>query len=356
MKPLLLRLPILLGFFSLFLNLSQTIAQDIHFTQFTNSPLNLNPGLAGVFGGDARFVANYRSQWKNVPVPYSTFSASAEGKLYWMKGKFDRFLTGGLMINSDDQGSLHLKSTLVALPVSITVPLGKTNFFTLAAMPSFGQRRFGVDKLTTDAQWQSRVFDPSADRREDQLFANTSLKYFDFSAGANLRLQAFSLRNKLDVGAGLHHINRPNHDFWSSSLTSPGNVRLYSKMSLYGSGLVQVQSNFDVVAHAMFQKQGTYREMVYGLGIRMHLNQNPYRELAVQVGVDRRHYFDDAIVPHVEVFFRTWTLGFTYDMNRWFTTPDIALATGRRGGPEVALIYRFFKVKPLPLFKSCPMI
>jgi type IX secretion system PorP/SprF family membrane protein len=331
-------------------------AQDIHFSQFTNSPLNLSPGLTGVFGGDARFVANYRSQWRSVPVPYTTYSFSAEGKLYWTRGQYDRYLTGGLLINNDEQGSIHLNSTLVGIPVSLTLPIGRSNYFTLAAMPAFGQRRFDADKMTTDAQWQSRVYDPQADRRESELFANQSLKYFDFSAGANLRIQAFGQRNRLDLGGGWHHINRPNHDFWSSPFTNPDNVRLYSKMSLYSSGLLQIQSNVDLAGHYMFQKQGSYREMVYGFGLRLHLNQNPYRELALQVGVDRRHYFDDAIVPHVEVFFRTWMLGFTYDMNRWFNAPEVVLVTNRRAGPEVSLMYRFHKPKPLPTFRSCPMM
>jgi hypothetical protein len=57
-------------------------AQDLHFSQFYNAPLNLNPGLTGVFSGDLRFGANYREQWASVPVPYLTFSAAFDQKLY----------------------------------------------------------------------------------------------------------------------------------------------------------------------------------------------------------------------------------------------------------------------------------
>lgn len=346
-------------YFFFFLAASSLQAQDIHFSQFQNSPINLSPGLAGVFGGDARFVGNYRRQWRSVPVPYTTYSGSAEGKLYWNKGQYDRFLTGGLLINSDDQGTLHLKSLLIGIPVSVTIPVGRTHYFTVGVMPAFGQRRFGTDKLTFDAQWRNRVFDPSADTRESEVFANNSLKYFDLSAGANLRLQAGSKRNRLDLGGSLGHINRPSQDFWSSRLTDPGNVRLYNKLSLYASGLVQIQSNFDLVGHAIYQKQGGYKEAVYGLGVRFHLNQIPYRELALQIGINRRHYFNDALVPHIELLFRTWTVGLTYDTNWLFNkklNPENRLVTNGYGGPELSLIYRFYKVKPLPRFKSCPII
>ena len=47
-------------------------AQDIHFSQFHAAPVLLNPALTGAFGGEARFIANYRSQWQEIPVPYVT--------------------------------------------------------------------------------------------------------------------------------------------------------------------------------------------------------------------------------------------------------------------------------------------
>lgn len=338
---------------ALLLSVFTLTAQDIHFSQFGNSPLNLSPGLAGVFGGDMRFVGNYRSQYHSVPVPYTTFSGSVENKIYWSKGKYNRYLTGSLMLNYDRQGSLHLTSIQIGIPISVTLPLAKNKFLTAGVTPAFGQRAFDTNRLTFDAQWVDCIFDPNADTREDQLFQSTNLKYFDLSAGLNLRLQSPLKRSRLDVGGGLHHINRPNHDFWSSSLTDPGNVKLYSKLSIYALGLVQLSSSFDLVGQGLYQKQGGYTEIVYGGGLRLHLNQKPYHELALQVGADFRHRYQDALIPHVEVLWRTWTLGFTYDANVW---SDVNVLTNRRGGPEVSLIYRLYRVKPLPVFKTCPII
>lgn len=344
--------PRIIPLFVLLFSVFAATAQDIHFSQFANSPLNLSPGLAGVFGGDMRFVGNYRSQWRSVPVPYTTFSGSVENKIYWTKGKYDRYFTGSLILNYDKQGSIELTSLQIGIPISVTLPLQKNTFLTAGVTPAFGQRAFETNRLTFDAQWVDCIFDPSADAREDQLFQSNSLKYFDLSAGVNLRFQSEGRRNRLDVGGGLHHINRPNHDFWSSDLTDPGNVRLYSKMSLYATGLLQLSSTFDLVGQGLYQRQGGYRELVYGGGIRMHLNQQPYRELALQVGADYRHRYQDALIPHLEVLWRTWTLGFTYDFNM----SQADRLTSGRGGPEVALIYRLYKVKPLQIFKTCPII
>ena len=345
-----------LRFFIIFFALLQAsllTGQDIHFSQFGNSPLNLNPGLAGVFGGDMRFVGNYRSQWRSVPVPYTTFSGSVENKVYFTKGKYDRFLTTSLILNYDRQGSLSLSSLQIGIPIALTIPTGKNKFLTLGATPAFGQRAFDQTKINFGNQWDGCAFDAGINPNEDLLLQNTNLKYFDFSAGLNFRMQGGTKRNRLDLGAAMHHINRPYHDFWSSTLTDPGNVRLYNKLSVYGIGLIQLSANMDLMAQASYQKQGGYREIVYGAGFRYHLNQKPYKELAIQVGADYRSRYQDALIPHVEVLFKTWSLGVTYDVNFW---SDVNLVTNRRGGPEVSLIYRLYKIKPLPVFKSCPII
>ncbi|MBL7780161.1 MAG: PorP/SprF family type IX secretion system membrane protein [Saprospiraceae bacterium] len=352
MKELLTSLRFFLIVFAL-LPATLTQGQDIHFSQFGNSPLNLNPGLAGVFGGDLRFVGNYRSQWRSVPVPYTTFSGSVENKVYLTKGRYDRFLTGSLLVNYDRQGSLHLTSLQIGIPLALTLPIAKTNFLTLGATPAFGQRAFDQSKINFGNQWDGCAFDGSINPNEDLLLQNTSLKYFDLSAGMNFRMQGLTKRNRLDVGAAMHHINRPYHDFWSSTLSDPGNVRLYNKLSVYGLGLVQIRSNFDLMLQASYQKQGGYSEIVYGGGLRFHLNQRPYRELSLQVGADYRSRYQDALIPHVEVLYRTWMLGVTYDVNFW---SDVNLVTNRRGGPEISLTYRLYKIKPLPVFKSCPII
>lgn len=326
-------------------------AQDIHFSQFGNSPLNLNPGLAGVFGGDLRFVANYRQQWRTIPVPYTTFSGSVENKVYLSAKRYDKFITASLLVNYDKQGDLALQSLQIGIPIAVTLPIGKSHFLTLGATPMFGQRSFNTDKISFDAQYVDGFYDPQSSMQED--LAVTNLKYFDISAGANFRLQSPKKRSRLDIGGAMHHINRPAHDFWASSVTSTDDVRLYNKLTLYGIGLVQLSEKFDFLAQGLYQNQGKYQEIVYGGGVRMHLNKKRYKELAIQIGADWRQRYNNALVPRLEVFYGTWTFGATFDWDAFSRVGE--LASERRGGPELALIYRFYKIKPVK-FKSCPII
>lgn len=327
-------------------------SQDIHFSQFGNSPVNLNPGLAGVFGGDMRVATVYRDQHRSIPVPYTTAGITWENKIYLQKGHYSRFLTAGLLFNYDRQGSIRLTSMHFGVPVALTLPTFKNQFLTLGVTPTFGQRAFNTNSLSFDAQWNDCVYDPNAPFREDQLFQNNKLTYFDLNAGVNYRIQSAKKRHRFDVGGSGFHLNRPRHDFWTAGVNDEGQVRLRQRWSLYGLGVVQVANNLDLIANGLYRVQGSYKEIVYGGGLRFHLDRRPYRELAIQIGANYRERYGDAIIPQAEVHYRTWTLGFTYDVNMF---SDIYTLTGRRAGPEVSLIYRLYKLKSAA-FKSCPII
>ena len=341
---------VLIGFFS------QAKAQDIHFSQIGNSPMNLNPGLAGVFGGDMRFVFNYRNQWQSVPVSYSTFSASLENKFYFKKDKkdplhtktlYNRYITGGIVFNHDKQGSLDLTSIQIGLPIALTLPVGKRIFMTGGILPKYAQRHFGTDGITVSNQWNGVEFDPNSPLGEPQLVQNTMIQYFDFSAGYNFRLQSLKKRSYFDYGVGGYHLNRPNHEFW----TEQENIRLHQRYNTHFKGMLQISKSMDLYGQAIYQRQGGNQEVIYGIAGRLHLSPKRYNELAVLVGVNFRQLDDDAIAPYFEVYYRTWLLGFSYDMN----SSDFNVATDRKGGPEVSLIYRLYRIKDLK-YQSCSML
>ncbi len=337
---------------ALLLSALDLTAQDIHFSQFGNAPLNLSPGLAGVFGGDLRFVANYRNQWRKVPVPYLTFSGSVENKVYFDHKRYNKFITTSLLVNYDKQGDLSLQSLQIGIPIALTLPVGKSNFVTIGATPMFGQRSFDTDEITFGEQYINGMYDPNAAISED--LSITNLKYFDISAGINYRIQSPTKRSRFDIGGAMHHINRPSHDFWASSVTDLDEVRLYNKLTLYGLGLYQLSEKFDFMFEGLYQKQGKYSEIVYGGGVRMHLTRERYKEVAAQIGVDWRHRYKNALVPRLEVYYGTWTFGATFDWDAFSRAGE--LVSEFRGGPELSLIYRFYKIKPMQKFKSCPII
>lgn len=322
-------------------------SQDLHFSQLANAPLVVSPGLAGIFGGDVRAAVNLRDQWRNVRVPYTTFSGSVERKFYHQKQRYDQYFTGGLLLNVDQQGALKLTTIRIGLPLSYVRPIAQNHYLSAGVLPAFGQRSLSKANLTTDAQWVGGIFDPAAPTLEDLLNIGPPLRYFDLSAGINYRYQGIVTRSKVDAGLAFHHINRPDFDFWETG----EDIRLGVRAAVYVMGAVQVSADLDAVGLLVYQKQGGYEQTLWGVAGRVHLVRESYKELALQLGVNYRSRFNDAVIPHVEAHWKTWVLGFSYDIN----VSQFKVATERRGGPELSLVYRLYRVKPAP-FKSCPII
>jgi len=86
------KLPLILFFLSFYV---WSNAQDVHFTQFYNAPANINPALTGAFVGDTRYAANFRNQWRKVPVNYLTFAGTYDTRLKPNVIKFGELAIGG---------------------------------------------------------------------------------------------------------------------------------------------------------------------------------------------------------------------------------------------------------------------
>ena len=102
---------LVLLFFAALTYSSDSHAQDLHYSQFYHNPQNINPALTGVFAGDKRIIANYRSQWSSVPVDYLTFSGAYDMKLYHPRLKNNLL---GVGINTFEETELNQTSITIS--------------------------------------------------------------------------------------------------------------------------------------------------------------------------------------------------------------------------------------------------
>jgi len=330
-------------------------AQDIHYSQFYNAPLNLNPAMTGVFGGDVRLMGNYRQQWSPW-VNYLTFSGAVDKKFY-PKAPRNGFFSGGLTFNYDEAGDSKLQNIHLGLNGSYTQKLSDHAYITLGAVVSGNQRGFKQGALTFDQQ-----FDENRGQFFDNLgtgenFGNTTQFFLDVGTGINFRIQELSdaelvdeqkYRSKLDVGIGIYHLTTPNQSFFEG-VESP----LFTRYSPYIAGTLQLgrESPLDVVTHFNGQLQGPYEEWLAMVGLKIHLETTPGKQFAIQPGVGYRFdEFGDAYYPTLEVNYRAWQVGLSWDVN----VSEFTSVTNGNGGPEISVRYIFSK--PLPKFKICPLI
>ena len=134
-------------------------AQDIHFSQFYETPLLRNPSLAGIFKGDMRAQMVYRSQWNNITDAYRTGSFNVEFKK--PVGKGDDFLTIGGQVLYDRAGTIALTSThiLPVLNFQKSLSSERNMYLSLGFMGGLVQRRFDESKVTTNSQYNGIGYD-----------------------------------------------------------------------------------------------------------------------------------------------------------------------------------------------------
>lgn len=332
-------------------------AQDFHYSQFYNAPLNLNPALTGIFKGDVRAMGNLRSQWHSVPVDYLTVTMAADQQFVRKTAK-PGFFSAGIAFNYDKAGYSKLHLVNLGLTGSYTQKLTNTFFTTVGAGLGVGQRAFNTSALTFDRQFDDGrgTYDETLSNGEN--FSNTSNFYLDFSAGVNFRLQSLqepalvdllNKRSRLDFGIGFFHLNTPDQSFLEGD-----KAPLTMRISPYLTGVVQVGKSFDVVGHFTAQWQKPYSEYLGGLGIRAHIDKRLGHQIALTLGVGYRfnNEFGDGFIPGIELSYNAWEAGFTYDVN----VSDFNVATQGRGGPEFSIRYYLRKVRALPFYRVCPLI
>ena len=138
---------------------SKSMAQDIHFSQFMSSPMNLNPALTGNFDGSYRFIGNGRRQWSSVTIPYQTLGISADANNFLRL----KNVGTGISLYQDRTGDSHFSTLQFNIAASYRIKLNKdsTHFITLGIQSGITSRRIDYSNLTYDNQFNGFVYDPT---------------------------------------------------------------------------------------------------------------------------------------------------------------------------------------------------
>ncbi len=297
-------------------NLAPLAGQDIHWSQAALAPFQQNPAMAGIFSGDVRAGANYRKQWKAVPVPYETQSLFADAKLADLGSAI---IGGGIKIDHDEAGDAAISWTNATLFGSISRILNPTSALSFGIALGGGQRSFDLSKLKWGKQYVSDSYVPTASTGES-LDRSTGLVP-EIGAGVNYHVQEAKTRTRFDLGLGAFHLTRPTVSFRDEKKS-----RLASRFNLHAGGAFEAGKLRDFLAEANFQAQGPYKETLLAIGVRRWLAPE---QTAVSFILGTR--LKDAIIPQVRLEWGAWLLGASYD---WNFSP-IADATRGKGGPEL---------------------
>jgi type IX secretion system PorP/SprF family membrane protein len=319
------------------LSVASVQAQDIHFSQFYQSPLNLNPALTGVMNCNHRIVANYRNQWASVlkKNAYNTYSVSYDQKL--PVGRYDYFGIGGTFWG-DKAGASEFATLQGRLSGSYSKKMGgyrkKAHYLVLGADFGVSQRSINSQNL----QWPSQnngngVFDPTL---PGDIIDDPNFLFVDLSAGA-LWFSVLGNDNNFYFGAAFSHLNRANVSFENQ------NIPLYSKFTFHAGGEFMNGRKFGMVPGVVTFFQGPSWQANFGNSFKFLLGNSRRYHQAFQIGAWARlaNRLDDgklmdAIILSTRFDYEQFNIGFSYDIN----TSSLYTATNGNGSFEFSMVYK----------------
>ena len=307
---------LLILMFPLFLAGSMN-AQDIHFSQFYMSPLNLNPAMTGVMNCNTRLVANYRNQWAAIlqSDAYNTYSVSYDQKI--PVGRSDYFGIGGSFFG-DVAGATRFGTIQGRLSVAYSKKMGgyrkKAHYLSIGADIGEGQRKIDTGNL----QWGTQ-HDGSGGvdvTLPGGLVSNPDFLYSDISAGL-LWFSTFDANNNFYAGISMAHLNQPNVSFQQQNF-----VPLYSRLTVHAGGMVEVAKGISLIPNLVAMFQGNHREFNIGSAVRFALGSSRIVTQSWQAGLWYRlgtkedgGIHSDALIFTTRFDYETYGIGFSYDYN-----------------------------------------
>ncbi len=315
-------------------------AQDLHFSQFFNSPLTTNPANTGFIpDADYRLGVNYRNQWSAVmTVPYKTTSIFADAQLLRDKLENGWLGVGGVLLN-DVAGSGGLRSTKIYGSLAYHQMLGNSSLLSAGFNVGWANKRIDQSKLKFPDQFDGKFFDNPF---TNVSLTNNNVSYMDVQAGMNY---AYFPREDIYINAGysIHHVNRPKETFFND-LTNAGRIPMRHIGFL--NAIVKVNDRVIINPNAYFSTQAKASELV--LGLNGNYNLSEYGEKQLIGGLYYR--LGDAVIPMVGVEVNSIRFTFSYDA----TVSSLNKFNNYRGASEISIIKKGFYPQHQDRATMCP--
>lgn len=319
----------------------ELFSQDVHFSQYNGSVINLNPAFTGFFDGDYRVNGIYRSQWTTVPVPYRSISIAADGRFKTKNMRSDCF-GAGIIFNNDKSGDTNYGTNQLYLSGSYIHKLNKdsTLLWTTGILAGISNVGFNYSKMTFDDQYQNGNY--AASNGTGENFAKNSTTFGDFNFGTALQY-TIKQRAFVQYGISYHHFTNPKLTFQNNN-----SIRIDPKLNNYLCFAYPISDKADIMAEVLYSHQGKYNEIVPGAQFKFYLDQKTNQ--AASFGLYYRA--KDAVIARLGYQIKTLTAGVSYDVN----TSKFIAATNRRGAFEIYVTYIFKKIVPfVPKTRVCPI-
>jgi type IX secretion system PorP/SprF family membrane protein len=307
-----------------------SIGQDLHFSQFFNSPLTTNPANTGfTTSSDYRIGAHFRNQWSSIlAAPYKTVSVFADAQV--LRNQIENGWLGiGAFILSDEAGSGGLKSTKVYGSLAYHQMLGNNSLLSAGFNIGWANKRIDNSKLKFPDQFDGKFFDNTLPT--NVVLTNNNISYIDVQAGINY---AYYPTDDIYINAGysMHHANRPQETFFEQDADK-------SKIPIRHIGflnaVIKINERVIMSPNAYYTNQAKASELVLGSIFNYNLSGSGGDK---QLIAGLYYRVGDAVIPMIGFEIKNIRFTFSYDA----TTSSLKNFNNLRGAQEFNVIKNGF--------------
>ncbi len=310
-------------------------SQDAHYSQFFNSPLTINPANTGIFNGDVRVSTLYRMQWFTITNPFKTASIALDAPIFKKKMTGDDFISAGLNVVNDNQGSVNLVTNSYNGLFSYSKFLGgkKLHYLTFGYEMGYNIKSLSLGSIKYDSQYDPNTGGYSATHGISENYGG-SASFLDMSTGIVWNFNSDrKLRNAL--GFALHHITSPNVSIIGRT------DKLLRKYSFQWNMAYKLgyNSNAVLLPSLLVSKQGGTLLINGGTNIKYLLQERSkytgyHSERSITLGAFYR--YKDAAFLNLRLDYEDFAFAVAYDIN----ISDLTPVSKSIGGFELMLQYR----------------
>lgn len=314
----------LTSLFLVLLFMVQGNGQDLHFSQYYNVPLLVNPANTGFMPDyDYRVGGNYRDQWANLGNPYKTMSVWGDAQLFNNRFQNGWVGIGGALLK-DVAGSGNLRSTKAYVSVAYHQMLSGNSVLSGGFGLGYVNKSIDLNKLTFDDQWNGKFFDGTISSNEPFIYS--SANYLDLQLGINYAYFA-SDNVYLNVGFSVMHLNTPKESFYASSSTSG---QLQRRYTAFANGSIKIQNLWILNPNVYVSRMATTMEVVVGMNANRNLSGDGTNQLIL--GLYYRN--KDAVIPVIGYQLNDLKITFNYDA----TISALSSYNGTMGAYEISIV------------------
>ncbi|MEQ8324108.1 MAG: PorP/SprF family type IX secretion system membrane protein [Vicingaceae bacterium] len=318
-------------------------AQDINYSQYYTVMPAINPASTGAFGGDYRFIMDYRQSQYSAADPFTTIFASWDMGIAKYKksdgSERKSFFGAGLNFLNDKAGEGDLGLQEINLMLSYNLRIGELHHLTLGTKVGQATRSVNYSNFRWESQFDegSASYDPNA--FSDPLANNEKANYTPISVGL-LWNYAKEDHLKLNAGFALNQVNEPESNFDNRLVE---NVPMQMVFHTAAEWFIP-NTTMSLMPHVMYRSRSYVSETTVGVISKFYLSFDSRmthikKSSAFYAGIFYRTTKDLVLLMKVDLR-QNIDLGISYDM-------DISGEAGtsfvkKRGALEFVLTYSSF--------------